>query len=126
MSGALIGLACGLILDLFFSGTIGLYALPYFVVGALAYFISKNLRYVDKFLMPVIFAVGGYIVKEVISSLLVYMLGVEFSFIYMFIRFMLPKALFTGALMLLIHFLFTRLYRFSSMKIKSDSDFKHL
>ena len=122
----MIGLVCGLVLDLMFSGTIGLYALPYFIVGAVMYFTAANLRYIGKLIIPVVFAVGGYLFMQIISSLLVYMLGVDFTFSHMFLRYMLPKALFTGVLMLLIHMLFTRIYRSSSMKIKSDSDFKHL
>jgi len=126
MAGAMVGLACGLILDFFFSGTIGLYALPYFAVGAAAYFAAISLKYIDKYLIPLSFVFAGYLVKEVISSLLVYMLGVQFRFSHMFIRFMLPQAIFTVLLMLLIHFIFARIYRSSSMKIKDAGDFKHL
>lgn len=126
MAGAMVGLFCGIVLDLFFSGIIGLYALPYFVVGAIMFFISKNLRYIDRFLLPVSFALGAYFVKEIISSLLAYMLGVEFSFLNMFIRIMLPQGIATAVLMLIIHTIFLRIYRSSSMKLKSSEDFKHL
>ncbi len=126
MAGALVGLASGLVLDLLFSGTIGLYALPYFIVGASMFFISKNLRYIDRFILPISFVIGGYFVKEIISSLFVYLLGVQFSFSHMFVRFMLPQALETGLLMLLVHLLFLRMFRSSSMKIKSRDDFRHL
>ena len=126
MAGAMVGLASGLMLDLLFSGTIGLYALPYFIVGAAMSFIAKNIKYIDKFLLPTIFVFGGYFVKEIISSLLVFLLGVEFSFSHMFIRFMLPQAFETGVLMFLVHLIFRRLFRSSSMKLKSRDDFKHL
>ena len=126
MAGAMVGLACGLVLDLLFSGTIGLYALPYFVAGAVVFFISKKLRYMDRFLIPISFVLGGYFLKEIISTLLVYMLGVEFSFSHMFVRFMLPQAFETAILMILIHLLFIKFYRSSSMKIKSNDEFKHL
>ena len=126
MAGAMVGLSCGLVLDLFFSGSIGLYALPYFVTGAAVYFIVNSLKYVDRFLLPLGFVVGGYFFKEIITSLLVYMLGVNFNFFNMFIRLMLPQAIATAIFMLLVHFIFLRIYRSSSMKLKSDSDFKHL
>ena len=126
MAGAMVGLISGLVLDLFFSGTIGLYALPYFIVGAATFFIAKNLKYIDRFLLPISFVIGGYFLKEIISSLLVYMLGVDFTFTRMFVRFMLPEAFMTGLLMLLIHLLFLRIFRSSSMKLKSSDDFKHL
>lgn len=126
MAGAMVGLVCGLVLDLFFSGIIGLYALPYFVVGAIMYFVSKNLKYLDKFLLPVSFVLGAYFVKEIISSLLVYMLGVQFTFVNMFLIRMLPQGIATALLMLLVHYIFSRIYRASSMKLKNSEDFKHL
>jgi rod shape-determining protein MreD len=126
MAGAMIGLVCGLILDLLFSSAIGVIAIPYLIVGAAMFFVRKNLRYMDRFLLPSVFAVSAYLVKEMISALIAYMLGVEFSFWHMVARYILPKAAFTGVIMLVVHMLFTRIYRASSMKLKDSADFKHL
>ena len=126
MAGAMLGLFCGLMLDLFFSGIIGFYALPYFVAGAILYFVSKNLRYLDKIFLPLAFVLGAYFVKEIVSSLLAYMLGVQFSFANMFIKIMLPQGIATVVLMVIVHLIFLRVYRSSSMKLKSSEDFKHL
>lgn len=126
MAGAMVGLASGLVLDLFFSGTIGLYALPYFIIGAGMYFAASRIKYIDRFLLPLGFVVGGYFLKEFIMATLVYMLGVKFTLSNMFLRIMLPQAVATGLFMILVHFVFSRIYRSPSMKIKSDSEFRHL
>lgn len=126
MVGAIIGLACGLLLDLFFTGAIGFYALPYFVTGAILYFVCKNIRYIDKYLLPVILTAGAYVVKELTFALLSYMMSIDFSFGHIFLRYILPEALMTGAFMLLIHYLFLKIYRTGSMKSKSFKDFKRL
>jgi len=42
MAGAMIGLVCGLMLDLLFSSAIGIYAIPYLIVGASMFFCQKK------------------------------------------------------------------------------------
>ncbi|MDD5018452.1 MAG: rod shape-determining protein MreD [Eubacteriales bacterium] len=126
MAGAVIGLACGLILDLFFTGAIGFYAIPYFVTGAILFFVCTKLNYIDRYLLPVILASGAYLLKELIFALLAYMMNISFSFGYMLIRYILPEMLFTGVFMLLTHFIFIKIYRAGTMKLKSAKDFKRL
>jgi hypothetical protein len=101
-------------------------AIPYLVVGAVMFFVRKNLRYTDKFLLPAIFAVSAYLLKEMISALIAFLLGIDFPFWFMVARYILPKAAFTGVVMLLVHMLFTHIYKASSMKPKDNSDFKRL
>lgn len=126
MAAAMIGLICGLILDLFFSQAIGVLAIPYLIVGAGMFFVRKNMHYMDRFLLPAVFAVSAYLVKEMISALIAYMLGIEFNLWHMVTQIILPKAVFTGVVMLVVHLLFTRIYRASSMKLKNSGDFKRL
>lgn len=125
MMGAWVGLFCGLAIDLF-AGVIGFYSLPYFLTGAFVYFIRNNVHYFDRFLMPVSFAAGACIFKELLISILAYMLNKQFSLSHMFFRYFLPEAALTAAFMLLIHFLLTKLYKLNYLKKKSDRDFKHL
>jgi len=125
MTGVWIGLLCGLLTDLF-AGIIGFYALPYFLAAAIVYFIRKNVYYFDRFLLPFLFAIGASILKDALTALLAYMLDKQFSLSYMFIRYMLPDAAATGALMLLVHFLLTKIFHLSYMKKKSHEDFKRL
>ncbi len=124
MTGAAIGLICGLTLDLLFSGAIGFYAIPYLATGAILYFVCAKMTYIDNYVLPFFFAIGAYFVKELIFALLVYMMGISYSFSHMLIRYILPETLITGIFMLLIHFIFIRLYRSSSMKLKNAEDFK--
>ena len=126
MTGTVIGLVCGLVLDIFFTGTIGLNALPYFAVGAGLFFVCRRLRYVDRFFLPAVIAFGACLAYDLITSVLAYMMAVDFSFGYMFIRYMLPDAALTAALMMLINSLFTKIYQHSNIKLKSTKDFNRL
>lgn len=124
MTGAAIGLVCGLTLDLLFSGAIGFYAIPYLTTGAILYFVCSKMNYLDNYLIPFFIAVGAYFIKELLFALLVYMMGISYSFSHMLIRYILPETLITGIFMLLIHFIFIRLYRSTSMKLKVSEDYK--
>jgi len=126
MTGAGLALVCGLFLDVLFSGAIGLYSIPYLVAGAVVYFVMQYVNYLDKYLLPALFAIGAYIVKELATALVVYMIGDSFAFGHMLVRFILPSALSTGLLMLLIHLIFRRIYRSPSMKARRGEDFKRL
>lgn len=126
MTGAGLGLLCGLILDLLFSGSIGLYTIPYLVTGAAVYFTVKSMNYIDNYLLPFLFAMGAYLVKELVSAVLVYMLGINFSLSHMLFRFILPETLLTGLFMILVHFIFLRIYRSSSMKPIGSDDLRKL
>lgn len=126
MTGAVIGLVCGLVLDLMFSGAIGLYAIPYFAIGAFAYFASIHLQYIDNYLVPCCFAAIAYLCKDVISALLTYMLGTRIAFWHMMIRYTLPGMLLTGVFMLLAYVIFRRIYRTGSVRPKKMDDINRL
>ena len=126
MTSAAVGFVCGLALDIMFTGAIGFYTLPYFLVGMGLYFVSSRFRYIDPVLLPEAFAVGAYFVKEMIMALLAYMLGLNLSLGHRFLRFILPEMLATGILMLLIHLIFKRLYRSGSIRPKGMEDLKKL
>jgi rod shape-determining protein MreD len=126
MIGAFLGGICGIMLDIMFTGIIGSYALPLFVTGALLYFASNQMRYVDNYLAPFVLAIGAYFIKEMISALIVYMLGDSFSLPFMLVRYILPKTLVTGVFMLLVHAIFRRIYRSPAMRPKYIDDIKKL
>lgn len=125
MAGAWIGLLCGLCLDLF-TGVIGFYALPYFLAGAFAYFVRKNIYYIDKFILPFSFAIGAFFVKQAATASLAYILDRQFSLASMFLRYILPEAAFTGAFMFLIYFIMRQIYRIRSIKRRDSEDLKKL
>jgi rod shape-determining protein MreD len=124
--GAAIGFICGLLLDIMFTSVIGFYTLPYFVVGMGLYFVSDRIRYIGPVLVPDIFALGAFLIKELLAALLAYMLGRDVSLGYRFMRFVLPEMLATGLLMLLIHLIIKRLYRSNSIRPKGMEDLKKL
>lgn len=124
--GAGIGLVCGLALDCFFSGAIGFFAIPYLVTGVIIYFVCTKIKYLDGYILPFLIAIGAYMIKECVSALIVYMLDISYSFSYMFIRYMVPEALLTGVFILLIHFIFTKIYHSSTMQQNNYEDFKKL
>lgn len=126
MTGAVMGLFCGLMLDIIFTGIIGFYSIPYFATGAAAFFVSARLSYIDRYVVPCCFAAAALLLKELISAILSYMLGSHFLFWHKFVRYMLPEALFTGIFMLLIYYLFRRLYRSVSVRPKNLEDLKRL
>lgn len=126
MTAAAVGLICGLMLDIMFTGAIGFYTLPYFVAGMSLYFISSRIRYIDPILLPEVFAVGAFFLKEMMMALLAYMLGLNLSLGHRFLRYILPEMLATGVFMLLIHLIFKRLYRSGSIRPRGMEDLKKL
>ncbi len=125
MVGAWIGLACGLGMDLFMR-PIGFNAMPLFLTGAAAFFVRKNVGYIDKVFLPIAFAAGAYFFRQGLSAILAYMLDLKFSLGELFLEYMLPQAVMTVALMLLVHYIMRRIYDTKVMKKKSASDFKRL
>lgn len=125
MAGAWIGLACGLGIDLF-NGPIGFNALPLFLTGVASLFVRKNVGYIDKVFLPLAFAGGAYFFRQALSAILAYMIDKQFDLGELFVRYMLPQAILTVALMLLVHFLLRRIYGTKLMKKKSFRDFKRL
>ncbi len=126
MTAAGVGFICGITLDIMFTGTIGFFTLPYFLVGMGLFFVTSRMRYIDPVLLPEALAAGAFIVKELISAMLAYMLGVNFSFSHRLLHYTLPELLLTAVLMLLIHLLFKRLYRSGSIRPKGMEDLKRL
>lgn len=126
MTAAVIGGVCGILLDIMFTGMIGSYAIPLFLTGAILYFASRQMRYTESFLIPFLFALGAYFLKEMVSALIVYMLGYSFSLPFMMVRYMLPEMLVTGVFMIFVHMAFKRIYRSPAMRPKYIDDIKKL
>ncbi len=126
MTAAVLGLICGLMLDIFFTGTIGFYAIPYFTTGVILRSVCSRIRYFDRFLLPMLIAFVACIVRDLMFALISYMMAIDFSLSHMLIRYMLPDAAQTAVLMLLIYFLFTKIYQHSVIKQKNPRDFSRL
>jgi cell shape-determining protein MreD len=115
-----------LILDLLFSGTIGFFAIPYLLAGAGLYAAVSRISYIDRVFLPMAIAAGAYLVKEILSALLSFMLGYGFSLGYMIVRYILPEMVITGVFMLPVHLLLSRIYRSSSVRPQNPEEFKRL
>jgi cell shape-determining protein MreD len=79
------------------------------MTGAVLYFVCNQLRYTDHYLIPALLAAGAVFFKELVSALIVYMLGYSFSLPFMTARYILPEALVTALFMPLIHLAFRRI-----------------
>jgi|AGTN01.2.fsa_nt_gi rod shape-determining protein MreD len=126
MTGAVIGLVCGLLLDMLFSGVIGFYTIPYLLTGAVLYAAVRRISYIDRLFVPMLIAAAAYIFKEMLSGLIIYMLGSEFSLTHMLLRYILPETVATGILMLFYHLLLQRVYRSPSVHPVNPEEFKRL
>ncbi len=105
----------GLCMDILYSTSLGVYALPYAATAALVMFLSRNIK---RFNILVVFAsgAGGYLLKELLMIAIVYVLGARFSVTRMVVREILPAAAVAGGLNLLAYMVFSRLYQLSWMR----------
>lgn len=104
MMGALLGAAGGLLMDILFGRALGVYAAIYMVaaVGASVFY---GKFYADNVIIPAVTAVIAGIVKDLLMAFIVFAMGTKYVFGGVFVQYILPCALFTGAACLLIHLL---------------------
>lgn len=116
-------MATGLLMDMMFSTTLGMYALSYTVAAAVASIVAHRMEKFNSFHIFLI-GVGGYIVKELVMALIVFAQGArQFDLGAIFLRDMLPSAAFAGALLLLVYLLVSLLYRNTWMRPRMSSRF---
>lgn len=101
-AGAGLGVAGGLIIDLLFGRNIGLYGAIYLCAGFGAGYFYKKF-YADNVIIPAASAAVLGVVKELLLALIVRLGGARYSFLNVFLRFILPSALLTGLLCALFH-----------------------
>ncbi len=126
ITAAVVGFVCGLLLDMLFTGVIGFYALPYLITGAVLFAAVKKFSYLDRFFIPMLIAAGANLFREILSALITYMLGSEFSVLHMLVRYVLPEMLLTGIFMLLYHLILSRVYRNPAVHPVNPEEFKRL
>lgn len=103
VSGATFGLCIGLLKDIFFSHTLGFYAMLYMLLG---YFSGKPFKYVyrDNYLIPMLLTFVGTVLFEATVYLLLFM-GHHMNVFYFFFRIILPEAVYNSLLSLPVYFL---------------------
>ncbi len=116
-TGIIFGAGAGLLTDIMFGTVIGLNAISITIVTALCYAFFRNRQRLNLLFLAII-GMGGYILKELIVALIVYMMGGRFDIVFMMYRYILFSALLSGILMYLLYGLLTLLYKNSWMKKK--------
>ena len=115
-NGAMMGLACGLLIDIMCGSSLGFYAMQYVIVGFLAGIPSQKLRR-NRIFAPAIAAGIGYMIKTVILCVLL-LLRRSGTNILLVLAKSLLGALVTAILMLLVHFLNRKLHSTRMMRQK--------
>lgn len=105
----------GLFMDILYSTVLGMYALSYTLVAATVLIVFRKMI---RFNVLSLFATGAgsYLLKEIVNAIVVRALGGQYSIGFMLVRYILPAALLSGALLLLVYYLTTRLYQNTWMR----------
>ncbi len=93
-TGILIGFFCGLLLDIFFIDTMGLYALLYMYMGYLNG-LFHNIFYPNDIKLPLILIIGSDLICSGLIYVLTFMLRSKFNFGFYFVNIILPEVLYT-------------------------------
>ncbi|WP_082903269.1 rod shape-determining protein MreD [Christensenella timonensis] len=114
--------ASGLLMDIMYSTIWGTYALCYTVTTALVVmFFRKAGRFNVLYLFVV--GAGGYIIKELLMALLVFIQSARFSMPVMLVYNILPSAILTGGLMFIAYWLISRLMKLGWMRPRAAYHF---
>lgn len=100
--GLVIGFFCGLLNDIFFGGFLGFYALLMMYIGYLNGKFSK-IFYPEDIKLPLVLIVISDLSYGIICYVLTFMLRSRFHFSYYFIHIILPEALYTILITLLLY-----------------------
>jgi rod shape-determining protein MreD len=114
-TAAFTGLFGGLAFDMLFGWPLGANALLYLLAGVLAGMAGERLR-VENYLFACGFAAVISLIKEVLGLMTALIAGVHFPLVRALLLGALPTALYTGAVMLLVHWPLRRLSRCSVMR----------
>ncbi len=119
--------ATGLFMDIMYSSNIGMHALSYTVVALIAQMLFGNMKK-QNVLTVFLVGMGGFILNDVITGIFAYVQGVRTDFLEMALRSILPSAILSGALLIIVYFLINKLLAQGWMKRKSHhgDDFGHI
>ena len=107
--------ATGLLMDLVYSDTLGMFALSYTAAAVAA---LLTVRKIEKINLPSLFAAGfsGYVIKELTMALIVFAQGARFDLGAILLRYTLPAAALNGGLLIVAYWLVMKLYRNAWMR----------
>jgi rod shape-determining protein MreD len=101
-TGLLLGFFSGILVDLIFGQVVGLYALLYLLIGYFIGFFNKFYSN-DDFTLPLIFVAVCDIFYGFFYYVFEFLLRGKLSFLYYFRRFILPEAIYTVAVSILLY-----------------------
>ncbi len=102
MFGAVVGVIGGLVMDVLFGTSVGLYGALYLIAGMNAGFFYKKF-YADNLIVPAAAAAVAGFSKDMVLAVIRALGGAQFPFVGIVIRYILPSAILTGVLCALIH-----------------------
>ena len=96
------GLICGLAVDCTYSSFIGLFALMYITIGYLAGF-SHRIYDENDYTLPLIFVGVSELLYNLMYYLLFYLLQGKLNIGYYFVRYMIPRVIYTVLVAILLY-----------------------
>lgn len=112
-------------MDAFLAPALGYYSFPYLLMGLLVYFVFRK-RTIHPLFTPPVICAACWLIKDLITAFITFLMGNTFDFGYIFVHSTLPGILVNGVLILPFYLLFYWLYGFGFMRpssISQDSDF---
>ena len=100
--GALVGVFSGLLMDVFFSTTIGFYSALYFAAGVAFGRIQRNF-YRENYLLPIIFCTFSACLFEAVLYTTGFVFRGEGNLLYFLFRVLLPEIVYTAILTIPIY-----------------------
>lgn len=97
-----VGLAAGLLMDIWFNKIIGLGAACYMAAGIISGFFYRKF-YADNFIVPAVTAAVGGFIKEMGMGIVLLILGARYNLALMTLQYILPCAVMTGGFCILAH-----------------------
>nr|WP_314931115.1 rod shape-determining protein MreD [Shuttleworthia satelles] len=108
--GMLMGFFCGIALDLFSSQVFGYYALIYLLIGSLNG-LFRHLFFGDDLKMPLAMIAASDLLYGLMIYISAFFLHGNREFLFYLLNIMIPEAVYTGVISLILYPLIYRIYR---------------
>ena len=115
-------------MDVFFAPALGYYSFPYLLIGAVVFLVTRNMQ-VPRVVVPSVICAAAWVLKELFTALLTFLMGHVFDFWYIFLHSTLPGVLVCAVLMFPIYLLINWLCGFNFMRPRSisiEEEFPHM
>lgn len=106
--GTIVGFFCGLLLDLFFSSHLGMYALIYLLIGYLNGFFKKQF-FGDDIKLPLVLVGASDVVYNGIIYIVLFLTRGRTSVLFYVLNIILPEAVYTVLISFVVYFVIFKL-----------------